>query len=81
MPVAGRPGFLRITDIDFDIIPYNVKASRGEGKRASTTNHCALCPHAAREIAPAMARRDGFFWADNFVTVAELTPRYLRAAL
>jgi hypothetical protein len=31
VPVAGRPGFLRLTDIDFAIITFNVKASRGEG--------------------------------------------------
>jgi hypothetical protein len=30
VPVAGRPAFLRLTVIDFAIITYNVKASRGE---------------------------------------------------
>ncbi len=30
MPVAGRPGFLRLTNIEFIIITFNVKASRGE---------------------------------------------------
>jgi hypothetical protein len=33
VPVAGLPGFLRLTDIDFDIIAYNVKASRGEASQ------------------------------------------------
>jgi hypothetical protein len=30
VPVAGRPRVLRLTDIDFAIIAYNVKSSRGE---------------------------------------------------
>src|SRR4030081_3784980 len=35
VPVAGRP-FLRLTVIDFAIITYNVKASRGEGPTSAS---------------------------------------------
>src|SRR5229473_686783 len=35
VPVAGRPAFLRLTGIDFAIITYNVKASRGEARTSA----------------------------------------------
>src|SRR5450631_4560042 len=35
VPVAGRPAFLRLTVIDFAIITYNVKASRGEASTSA----------------------------------------------
>jgi hypothetical protein len=41
VPVAGRPSFLRLADIDFVIIPYSVKASRGE----AVTSAPALTPN------------------------------------
>jgi len=48
VPVAGLPGFLRLTDIDFDIIVYNVKESRGEASNfrpGSNPNHEEVNPN------------------------------------
>src|SRR6266478_4374442 len=36
VPVAGRPDFLRLNVIDFAIMTYNVKASRGEGRTSAS---------------------------------------------
>ena len=55
----------------------------GSGAEMPVLPEGAVTLHAAREMAPDIARRgDGFFRTDNLVRVAaDLTPRYLRAAL
>jgi len=55
VPVAGRPALLRLTDIDFDIIAYNVKAGRGEAYERNF--HSALTQTTKRSIQMAKADR------------------------
>jgi hypothetical protein len=46
VPVAGLPGFLRLTDIDLAIIPYNVKLHRREVTLPGFAHH----PGAIRRV-------------------------------